>query len=284
MNGLLVVDKPAGMTSHDVVARCRRVLGERKIGHAGTLDPGATGILVLGIGRATRLLQFLEAHDKTYRATVVLGVETSTLDADGEVVATADASAVTAADLQAVLPEFRGAIQQIPPMVSAIKVGGEALYKKARRGEEVERAPRPVTIHELEMESFEPLTLRVRCSKGTYIRTLVADIGRALGVGAHVGTLRRLASGPHGEADATPLDRVTAESVRPMDQAVAGLPRRDVPAPTARAFAQGKRIGAAGIVGSYAVFGPDGLLGVAQDTDDGARSICVLVDASEMPS
>lgn len=284
MNGILVVDKPSGVTSHDVVARCRRILGQRKIGHAGTLDPAATGILVLGVGRATRLLQFLEAQRKVYRATITLGVSTSTLDAEGEVVATADASAVTQKDLMRVLPAFRGTIQQVPPMVSAIKIGGEALYKKALRGEVVERAPRTVTIEELTLESFTPPTLRVVCSKGTYIRTLAADIGDALGVGAHVATLRRLASGPYDEAMATPLEKVTAEAIVPMEQAAAGFPRRDLTAAQTLEVVQGKRLQAAGIDGAYALFSAERLIGMAQDSDSIAKTLCVLIDHTEVPA
>ena len=282
MNGLLVADKPAGMTSHDAVAICRRRLGERKIGHAGTLDPDATGVLILGVGRATRLLQYLEAHDKTYVSTFVLGVETSTQDAAGDIVATTDATRVTEADVQAVLPRFRGEIDQIPPMVSAIKIGGEALYKKARRGETVERAPRPVTIHELDLTGFDPPAIRVRCSKGTYIRTLVHDIGAALGVGAHVATLRRTAVGPYTETDAVAIDQVTPESLRPIADAVAGYPRRDITAAEALRLAQGKTIPAAGIDGPYGVFTGDGLIAMARDDGDTARSLCVLAHATDL--
>lgn len=282
MNGLLVADKPARMTSHDAVAICRKRLGERKIGHAGTLDPDATGVLILGVGRATRLLQYLEALDKTYETTFVLGVETTTQDAAGEVVATKDASHVTRDDVEAVLPSFRGEIEQIPPMVSAIKVGGEPLYKKARRGETIERKPRRVEIHELEMTGFDPPSLRVRCSKGTYIRTLVHDIGRALGVGAHVATLRRTAIGPYTEAGATAVQEVTSESLRPMSDAVAGYPRHDVGRDAAVRLAHGKAIPAAGIDGPFAVFADGALIAMARDDGAEARSLCVLVHATDL--
>jgi len=282
LNGLLVADKPARMTSHDAVAICRKRLGERKIGHAGTLDPDATGVLILGVGRATRLLQYLEALDKTYVATFVLGIETDTQDAAGAVVATADAGHVARGDVEAVLPSFRGDIEQVPPMVSAIKIGGEALYKKARRGETVERPPRPVTIHELELTGFDPPTIRVRCSKGTYIRTLVHDIGRALGVGAHVATLRRTAVGPYIEAGATPIEQVTEAAVLPIDAAVAGYPRRDITREDALRLAHGKAIAAAGLAGPYAVFTGGALIAMARDEGPEARSLCVLVHASDL--
>jgi tRNA pseudouridine55 synthase len=281
MNGLLVIDKPAGMTSHDVVAACRRVLAERRVGHAGTLDPPATGVLVVGVGRATRLLRFVEDTEKEYRTDALFGVTTTTLDAEGNVIAEADASAMTEEHVRAVLPAFIGEIDQIPPMVSAIKVGGEPLYRKARRGEEVERAPRRVRVEVLELESFTPgprarATLRVRCSRGTYVRSLVADIGEAVGTGAHVATLRRLRVGPFGEETAVPLAGVSADALRPMDEAVAGYPRRSVDEDGARALVHGKPLAAGGIDGVYAVYGPEGLLAMVEDRGEEARSLCVL--------
>lgn len=282
VDGLLVVDKPAGITSHDVVSRCRRALKVKRIGHAGTLDPPATGILLLGVGRATRLLRFLEDHDKEYVADVIFGVCTATLDATGEVLAEVDASGVDAAALEAVLPRFRGSIAQIPPMVSAVKVDGERLYRKALRGEVVERRARPVTIHRLAVEAFEPgsrprARMRVVCSKGTYIRTLAADIGEALGVGAHVQALRRTRIGPFEESAAVGLDAVTSEALRPMALVVAGYPAHHVDGEAARALAQGKALPAAGITGAYAVFAPDGLIAMAEDRGEELRSLCVLV-------
>lgn len=276
LNGILIVDKPAGMTSHDVVARCRKALGIRRIGHAGTLDPDATGVLVLGVARATRLLQFLEAHEKTYVTTFVLGVETTTLDASGDVVETKDASSISKSDVESALARFRGEIQQVPPMVSAIKVGGERLYEKARRGETVERAPRHVTIHELTLESFDPPTLRIRCSKGTYIRTLVADLGTALGVGAHIATLRRTACGPYDESAATPLADVGAHHLIPMERAVEGFHRRDLTSAEALQVVQGKRLPAIGETTPYALFANDTLIAMARDYDDVTKTLCVL--------
>jgi tRNA pseudouridine55 synthase len=283
VDGVLVVDKPAGMTSHDVVAIVRRRLGERRVGHAGTLDPDATGVLVLGVGRATRLLRFIEVQEKVYRASVILGVETTTQDASGEVVASADASAVTRADVERWALGLVGEIEQVPPMVSAVKVGGERLYRKARRGEQVERAPRKVTIHELTVERFDPgdqarATFLVRCSRGTYVRTLAHDLGCALGVGGHVTTLRRLRVGAFGEDVAVPLDAVEPGVVRPMLDVVAGMPRRDVDADAARAIAQGKSLPAFGTPGSHAIVGPAGLVAVAEDRGDTTRPVVVVSD------
>lgn len=278
MNGFVVCDKPSGITSHDLVDRVRRVLGERRVGHAGTLDPAATGVLLVGVGRGARLLRFLEVHDKEYVAVVRLGVTTSTLDAEGAVTAERDASGIAEDDVERALGAFRGEIDQVPPMVSAIKVGGEALYRKARRGEEVERAPRTVVVHEATLESFTApdARIRIRCSKGTYVRVLAADLGEALGVGAHLHALRRTAVGPFTEADATPLDAVDLRAVRPMADAVRGYPRRSVDETAAREIAQGRTLPAAGIAGPYAVVGPAGLVAMAEDRGEGARPLCVV--------
>jgi tRNA pseudouridine55 synthase len=281
VNGFLVVDKPAGMTSHDVIARLRRVLGTKRIGHAGTLDPSATGVLLIGVGRATRLLRFVEALRKEYRAVVAFGAQTTSHDADGTVVATHDASALTREEVEAALAKFRGEIEQIPPMVSAVKVGGERLYEKARRGEEVERAPRRVTVYAAEIESFEPgaqprATIRIECSKGTYIRTIAADLGAALGTGAHLAGLRRLRVGRFGEDAAIPLDDVRAGALREMHEAVGEYPRRAVSADEALAVVHGKELPAAGIEGPYAVWGPGGLVAMAEDDGGVSRSLCVV--------
>jgi tRNA pseudouridine55 synthase len=197
--GFLLVDKPGGMTSHDVVAAARRALGIRKIGHAGTLDPMATGLLVLGVGRATRLLRFIQGAPKTYVARMVLGVATDTLDAEGAVV---DRSPLPVAekDLAAAASRFIGPILQVPPMVSAVKLGGRRLYELAREGIEVDRAARPVEIFEIDVLDFAPsdypeAVIRVRCSTGTYVRTLADDMARVLGGRAHLAELRRLAIG-----------------------------------------------------------------------------------------
>lgn len=229
-DGLAVVDKPAGWTSHDVVARARKLLGTRKVGHSGTLDPDATGVLLLGVGRATRLLRYLNHLPKTYVGEFVLGTETDTLDAAGEVTATHDMSGVTADQVLAVVPRFVGDIEQIPPMVSAVKIDGKRLHQLAREGKEVERPPRPVTVHRFEVFPIdgEPLAYRfeVECSSGTYVRTLAADIGTALGGGAHLRTLRRTAIGPYTVDDqAVALDDLTPDVLLPPSAVVPGLER-----------------------------------------------------------
>ena len=211
-DGVAVVDKEAGWTSHDVVAKARGILRNKKIGHSGTLDPDATGVLVLGVGRVTRLLRFLTVLGKTYTCEIVLGVETTTLDASGEVVATHDMAGVALTDVQAAAAALTGDILQVPPMVSAVKVDGVRLHELARRGEEVERQPRPVHVSRFEVASVagEPgvFTAEVACSSGTYVRTLAADLGTALGGGAHLRNLRRTAVGSFAEADARPLDEI----------------------------------------------------------------------------
>jgi tRNA pseudouridine55 synthase len=281
VDGILVVDKPAGMTSHDVVALARRRLRERRVGHAGTLDPPATGVLVLGVGRATRLLRFVEAHDKTYEAEVVLGLATSTQDATGEPLEEADASRLTAGDLEAALAALTGEIEQVPPMVSAIKVGGERLYRKARRGEEVERPRRRVRVHEIALLAFSPgrrarARIRVRCSPGTYVRTIAHDLGAALGVGGHVAALRRLRVGPFLLEGAVPPERISPEALRPMLAALEGYPVREVSETEARAVAAGRPLPALGVAGPHAIVGPTGLVAVAEDRDGFARPLCVL--------
>ena len=208
--GVAVVDKAAGMTSHDVVARARKVLGTRKVGHSGTLDPDATGVLLLGVGPATRLLRFLTDLPKTYTAEFVLGTETSTLDDSGEVTATHEMD-VTPDAVRAAAATFVGEIEQIPPMVSAIRVEGRRLHELAREGIEVEREPRRVTVYDYEVEpTDDPLVYRaeVTCSSGTYVRTLAADLGSALGGGAHLRALRRTRIGSFGEDEAHPVEDV----------------------------------------------------------------------------
>jgi tRNA pseudouridine55 synthase len=220
VHGLVVVDKPAGVTSHDVVGMIRRQLGERRVGHAGTLDPDATGVLLVGVGNATRLLRFLTALGKTYTAEVVLGVETTTLDDSGEVTARHDMS-VTPEEVRAMAAErLTGPIMQVPPMVSALKVDGRRLHELAREGIEVERQPRPVTVHRFEVEpTDDPLVHRIEvtCSSGTYVRTLAADLGTLLGGGAHLRRLRRTACGSFDETEARPPDEVV---LLPMAEAL----------------------------------------------------------------
>ncbi|HEU5432398.1 MAG TPA: tRNA pseudouridine(55) synthase TruB, partial [Thermomicrobiales bacterium] len=198
LHGFLVIDKPAGWTSFDVVARARRLLGEKRIGHAGTLDPAATGVLPLAVGAARKTLEFLAEASKTYDAEITFGVETDTWDRDGAVVAMADAGELTRDQIAGALEPFRGSFAQTPPMHSAIKIGGRKLYQLARKGEEIERPARSVTIHALDLLGWEsPVArLRVDCSKGTYIRSLAHDLGAALGMGAHLSALRRTRTGP----------------------------------------------------------------------------------------
>ena len=207
MNGIVIIDKPAGWTSQDVTARLRRVFNTRRIGHGGTLDPMATGVLPVFVDRATRGVEFFEHAEKTYEAVLQLGITTDTEDTTGTVLEERDVS-VTEADVLAVLPRFRGEIMQIPPMYSALKVNGKKLYELARAGKEVERQPRPITIHELELLEFGGNTarLRVRCSKGTYIRTLCKDIGQALGCGGCMAQLRRVQAWDYTISEAVPLE------------------------------------------------------------------------------
>jgi tRNA pseudouridine55 synthase len=241
--GLVVIDKEAGWTSHDVVARCRRLFGQRRVGHAGTLDPDATGVLLVGLGRATRLLRFLTALPKTYAADIVLGTATSTLDASGEVVGTYDMSHVTPALLREAAAALTGPIEQVPPMVSAVKVGGRRLHELARQGIEVERAARPVTVYRFEVEPDPERSnvyrAEIECSSGTYIRVLAQDLGIALGGGAHIGLLRRTRIGSFGEAEMRPLDLIGPGSVLTPAQAMRDMDFVTVPSEIADAIRTG---------------------------------------------
>ena len=255
VDGLVVVDKPAGWTSHDVVARCRKIFGQKRVGHAGTLDPDATGVLLVGLGRVTRLLRFLTDQPKSYECEVVLGVATSTLDAAGDVVGEWDMSGVSPEDVAAAALQFVGDIQQVPPMVSAVKIGGRRLHDLARAGVEVDRPARSVTVHRLDVTpTASPLVYRmaVECSSGTYVRTLAADLGAAMGGGAHLRHLRRTASGAFTVADAVPLDAVGVERVLSPVDAVRHLERVVVGDDVAADVAHGKVLAAAGSVGSGA--------------------------------
>ena len=289
-DGLVVVDKPAGWTSHDVVAKSRGLLGTRKVGHAGTLDPDATGVLLLGVGRGTKLLRFLSPLGKAYVGEVVLGTETSTLDAAGDVTAVHTMDGTTLEQVRAAAVAFVGDILQIPPMVSAVKVGGKRLHELARQGIEIEREPRPVTVHHLDVlpgPPDEPLvfTLAVGCSSGTYIRTLAADIGHALGGGAHLRNLRRTSVGPFTLADAVPLEKVSPDELRPLVEAVGHLPRIDADEALAAAVAQGRVLDGPGIgatgSGPWAIVGPgEDLLAVYEPyRDDTVKpSVVVRID------
>ena len=223
MNGIVIVDKPSGWTSQDVTARLRRVFGTRRIGHGGTLDPMATGVLPVFVGRATRGVEFFEHAEKTYEAVLRLGLTTDTEDITGRVLEQREAN-VTRETLESALRGFRGEILQIPPMYSALKVDGQKLCDLARKGKEVERRPRPITIHELTLLDFtgETARLRVRCSKGTDIRTLCKDIGETLGCGGCMESLRRIAAGEYTIAEAVPLEALLqaenpGEYLRPVD-------------------------------------------------------------------
>ena len=209
MNGIVIVDKPQGWTSQDVTARLRRVYATRRIGHGGTLDPMATGVLPVFVGRATRGVEFFEHAEKTYDTVLLLGSTTDTQDVTGATLAEKPVH-LSPADIERVLPRFRGDILQVPPMYSALKVNGKKLYELARKGQEVERQPRPITVFELTNLGFDGtrLSLRVRCSKGTYIRTLCQDIGDALGCGGCMEALRRVRAGEYGIEDAVPLEQL----------------------------------------------------------------------------
>lgn len=296
VSGVLVVDKPAGMTSHDVVARVRRALGIRRVGHTGTLDPAATGVLVCAVGRATRLVQFMQQGPKAYAATMVLGRETDSQDADGEVVAETDASHLTEEDVCRALKQFVGDIQQVPPMVSAVKVGGQRLHERARRGEVVERQPRSITVHDLVLDEFVPGSLArasflVTCSPGTYVRTLAHDVGQWLGVGASLTALHRLATGGFGLDDALPLDQVMAlgeqhtlrERLVPVARALRLLPAVDVDDEVRDDLVHGRPMAAVGEDGSYAVHdGAGRLVGVYEDRDGRARPEVVMLRPEDL--
>ncbi len=243
IDGLVVVDKAAGWTSHDVVAKCRKIFGQRRVGHSGTLDPDATGVLLVGLGRVTRLLRFLTDLPKTYTAEVVLGVATSTLDAAGEVVARWDMSGVGIEEVQQAAATLTGPILQVPPMVSAVRVGGRRLHELARAGVEVEREARPVTVHRFDVaETGEAsvFQVEVRCSSGTYVRTLAADLGGALGGGGHVRNLRRTAIGSFGQAAAVGLDELSIESMLTPADALRDYPSVEADDETAQAVGYGR--------------------------------------------
>ncbi len=245
--GVLNIDKPTGMTSHDVVNRIRRVAEMRRVGHAGTLDPLATGVLLLCVGRATRLVEYLVGQSKVYEATIRLGQTTNTYDAEGEVLQERPLS-FTPHQLESALDQFRGPIEQIPPMFSAIKQNGQPLYKLARQGKEVARKARPVTIHELSVLAWEEphLTVRVACSSGTYIRSLAYDLGEVLECGGHITQLQRTAIGEFTLQMAVSLDDLTPENfashLLPLDTAVSHFPRLDLSTSEATDLLNGKLI------------------------------------------
>jgi tRNA pseudouridine55 synthase len=277
------------MTSHDVVARVRRIMGTRKVGHAGTLDPLATGVLVLGIERATKLLGHLALDRKTYLATLCLGSATTTDDAEGEPLAGAGPQALAASTderIAAGIAALTGEIEQVPSAVSAVKVAGKRAYARVRAGEDVALAPRKVTVYRFDLLATrrEPgrieLDAVVECSSGTYVRALARDLGTALGVGGHLAALRRTTVGPFTLATARTLEQLEENPVlsHELSSAVAAaFPRYDVDTRTARAVQYGQQVRAAGIEGTYGVFGPDGrAVALAVDAGGVARSVVVL--------
>ncbi len=285
--GLVIIDKPAGWTSHDVVGKVRKLAGTRRVGHAGTLDPMATGVLVLGIGRATKLLGHLALATKAYETTIRLGASTLTDDSEGEITTERDASGVTDEALRAAMAELTGEIQQVPSAVSAIKKGGVRSYARVRAGEQVELDARPVTVHR-----FEALAVRregahvdvdavVECSAGTYVRALARDLGAALEVGGHLTALRRTRVGPYDLAAARTLEQLAGEmSVIPLaEAAAAAFPRLDVDEPTARKVVHGVPLPPTGFGPGrpVAVFGPDGqLLSLVEDRGARAKHLAVF--------
>ena len=282
--GLLLVDKPGGITSHDAIDRVRRALGIRKVGHAGTLDPMATGLLLIGVGRATRLLRFLGELEKTYEGAARLGVETDTLDADGEVIRTTEVpGSATPAAIRSAMSSLVGESMQRPPAYSAVKVAGRKLYDAARAGESLEAAPRPIRVRDFELVGVADADLEfcLTCSSGTYVRVLLSDVGSALGCGAHLTRLRRTAIGPFGVAGAGPPD-VPGEPL-PIERAVSHLPRLVLEPEEAVAAGHGRILGPLGIAGPYAVFSPEGrLIGVYED--DGGKAVPQVILADPMPA
>ena len=288
--GLVVVDKPAGMTSHDVVGRCRRIFGTRKVGHAGTLDPMATGVLVVGIERATKILGMLTATDKSYAATIRLGQTTSTEDAEGEVLQTVSAAGVDEAQVEAAVAALRGEIDQVPSAVSAIKVDGQRAYKLAREGQAVELKARRVRIERFDVLAvrrvgdFVDVDVEVDCSSGTYIRALARDVGAALGVGGHLTALRRTRVGPFGLDQAAVLEELADRPCLSytLDEAcLQTFPRRELSVDEVEDTRHGRPLEAAGIEGTYAATAPDGrVLALLRDEGKRTKSVVVLRPAT----
>ncbi|MFC6084436.1 tRNA pseudouridine(55) synthase TruB [Sphaerisporangium aureirubrum] len=286
-SGLIVVDKPAGWTSHDVVGKMRRLAGTRRVGHAGTLDPMATGVLVIGVEKATRLLGHLALTEKVYDATLRLGVATTTDDAEGEIVSEAPAAHVADEEILRGVAALTGLITQVPPQVSAIKVNGERAYKRARAGEEVDLKGRPVTVHAFDVRAVRrvgdviDLDATIRCSSGTYIRALARDLGAAFGVGGHLTRLRRTRVGPYDLTMARTVEELGAEcTILPIADAVAAaFPRMDVSSDQARQVAHGAPLPAPGLgKGPIGVFAPDGtLLALVEEHGERARPLAVFV-------
>jgi tRNA pseudouridine55 synthase len=275
IDGLVVVDKAGGWTSHDVVAKCRGIFGQKRVGHAGTLDPDATGVLLVGLGRVTRLLRYVQALRKTYTGEVVLGAETSTLDASGEILATYDMTGVTLDDVRAAATAFVGDILQMPPMVSAVQVDGKRLHDLARQGIEVERKPRAVTVDRFEVVAETTpgvFAVEVTCSSGTYIRTLAADVGAALGGGAHLRNLRRTAIGSFQADAGAAVEALGAEHVLSPASALRDYPSATISDDEATAAGHGKQL-AARVDGTWAALAGDGRLVAVYE---GSKPVVVL--------
>jgi tRNA pseudouridine55 synthase len=284
-SGLVIVDKPAGVTSHDVVSRVRRLAGTRKVGHAGTLDPMATGVLVLGVNRATRLLGHLTLTEKSYDATIRLGAATTTDDAEGEVVSTAPVGGLDEGLIRSALASYVGEIEQVPTAVSAIKVDGRRAYQRVREGEDVQLVARSVTVHELEVHRVRPagelveVDLSVRCSSGTYIRAIARDLGRDLGVGGHLGALRRTAVGSFTLDDTRTLEQLAEElTMLPIAEAArATFPSRDLGEAQSGDVRHGRQIDA-DLEGLTALFAPDGeFLALYEPSQGTTRAVAVFV-------
>ena len=285
-DGLLVVDKPPGWTSHDVVGRTRRLARTRKVGHAGTLDPMATGVLVLGVGRATRLLGHLSLTDKAYDATIRLGATTVTDDAQGEVVEQHDTSGVTDEALAAAVAALTGPIAQVPSSVSAVKVDGVRSYARVRKGEDVSLAARDVVVSRFEVLARRgaDVDVDVVCSSGTYVRALARDVGAALGVGGHLTALRRTRVGPFGLDVARTLEQLADDPdgavVRLDDAVAAAFPRRELTPDQAVALSFGKKLDPTGAPGVVGAFAPDGrCTALVEDRDGAARAVVVFTPA-----
>lgn len=282
-SGLVIVDKAGGMTSHDVVARVRRLAGTRKVGHAGTLDPMATGVLVLGINRATRLLGHLLLTDKSYDATVRLGVTTTTEDAEGEVTSTTSTEGVTEAAVRDALAGFVGEIEQVPSAVSAIKVDGKRAYDRVRSGEQVELPPRPVRVDEIRLHEFagDEVRFSVRCSSGTYVRALARDLGERLGTGGHLTALRRTAVGPYTLDQARTLEQLESElEALGMEESVRqAFPALELDEAQATDVGFGRKLPIdLGRDGPVALFAPDGcFLALYAQEGELARAVAVFV-------
>lgn len=288
--GIVVVDKPGGMTSHDVVGRCRRIFGTRKVGHAGTLDPMATGVLVIGIERATKILGLIAGTDKAYTATIRLGQTTSTDDAEGEPVAAVDAGDVTDEQINAAVAGLRGDILQRPSAVSAIKIDGKRAYQVAREGQAVELAARPVRIERFEVlgvsraDGCVDVAVEVDCSSGTYIRALARDIGETLGVGGHLTALRRTRVGRFGLGQAHTLEALAEAPAlsHTLDEAcLLGFARRDLTDEQVVDVGHGRALEPAGIDGVYAAVAPDGrVMALLQDSGRRTKSVVVIRPAT----